>query len=112
MGGLIQVVGDMVGFGDDDEQDNSQTEAQRKAAERARQDALARQRRAQAATKKLREQQALTRERAAKQRAAERKTAQEQGRQQKAVASGGKMGLLNFANQNNASLGQLLTTLG
>ena len=28
------------------------------------------------------------------------------------TASGGKMGLLNFASQNNASLGDLLTTLG
>lgn len=112
MGGLIQVVGDMVGFGDDDEQDSGQTEAQRKAAERARQDALARQRRAQAASKKLREQQALTKERAAKQRAAERTAAQEQRTQERTVAAGGKMGLLNFANQNNASLSQLLTTLG
>lgn len=112
MGGLVQVVGDMVGFGDDNKVTEGQTEQQKKAAERARQDALARQKRAQAAAKKLREQQALTRERAAKQRAAERKTGQEQQRQQTAVASGGKMGLLNFANQNNASLGQLLTTLG
>ena len=62
--------------------------------------------------KKLREQQALAKDRAAKQKAAERSAAQAQNDQARRVSLGGKAGLLSFASQNNASLGDLLKTLG
>ena len=95
-----------------EEQDKAAQEKARKQAERAKADAIAKRKRAELAAAKLREQQKMARERAAKQRAAERAAAQGQQRDAARVASGGKMGLLNFASQNNASLGELLTTLG
>ena len=80
--------------------------------EKAKADAIAKRQRAEAAAKKLREQQALAKDRAAKQKAAERSAAQAQNDQARRVSLGGKAGLLSFASQNNASLGELLTTLG
>lgn len=115
MGGIVTDITDAIGLtnvGEQQERDKAAQEKARREAEKARADALAKRKRAEAAALKLKEQQRLAKERAAKQRAAERSAAQEQENQAKRVASGGKMGLLNFASQNNASLGQLLTTLG
>ncbi len=115
VGGVIQDITDGLGLTNFDEQQdkaNADAAARQKAIERAKRDAEARRKRALAATRKLKEEQRIAKERAAKQKAAERSAAQEQDNQAKRVASGGKMGLLNFASQNNASLGQLLTTLG
>jgi len=115
MGGIVTDITDAIGLtnvGEQQDADKAAQEKARKQAEKAKADAIAKRKRAEAAALKLREQQKIARERAAKQRAAERATAQNQQRDAARVASGGKMGLLNFASQNNASLGDLLTTLG
>lgn len=112
MGGVVTDVTDNVGLTNEDEVREQGQSAAEQAAARAQRDARAKRERARRAAAKLRQEQKIAAERARKQRAAEQTAEADQRRDADAVARGGKMGLLTFAAKNNASLGDLLGTLG